>query len=123
MHDYISHNNKNRTTLQLSTSCFRFVGYRDLSDLALDYLCGNCNNTPGLTQLTELTLPKDSHVTVEGLKTLLMGLPMLTRLRHAGNLGLVFASEDFEPFHPLALKDFEQTRSLERAEDEDATGK
>ena len=95
-----------------------------MNDLALDYLCGNCNNTPGLTQLTELTLPEDSHVTVAGLKTLLMGLPMLTRLRHAGNLGLVFASEDFEPHQPLALKDFEQTRSLEkRAEDENAAGK
>ena len=28
-----------------------------MNDLALDYLCGNCNNSPGLTQLTEITLP------------------------------------------------------------------
>ena len=98
---------------------FSFLGYAELNDLAVEYLCcGDGSSSFGLTQLTDLTLPENSHVTTEGLMTILNQLQQLEKLKHSGNLGLVFSSEDFKPDRKLVLKDFEQTRSMCPSENE-----
>ena len=98
---------------------FSFLGYAELNDLAVEYLCcGEGSSSFGLTQLTDLTLPENSHVTTEGLMTILNQLQQLEKLKHSGNLGLVFSSEDFKPDRKLVLKDFEQTRSMCPSENE-----
>ena len=85
----------------------------------MEYLCcGDGSSSFGLTQLTDLTLPENSHVTTEGLMTILNQLQQLEKLKHSGNLGLVFSSEDFKPDRKLVLKDFEQTRSMCPSENE-----
>ena len=96
---------------QETLTMLNLEGYEELNDLAIDFLCG-LTDEKGLEVLTELTLPKKCHVTVNGLKVILENLKVLERLKNAGNLGLVFDDPTFMSSHPLKLMDFEQTRSL-----------
>ncbi len=63
----------------------------------LDLLAGKLEGRPGLTELTEVSLPRRSFVTWVGFRSLLEGLPKLEAVRrHPGKMGRVFEEGSVE---------------------------
>jgi hypothetical protein len=95
------------------------LGYEDLSDIVLEFLSGEHEESAGLVGLESLQLPERSYITEHGVRSLLQRLPRLRLLsfpgdtveKHScpGNLGKVFEL-DWEPmFGPcLKLENFSQ---------------
>ena len=61
------------------------VGYEDLSDIVLEFISGEHEDSPGLTRLEAITLPDKSYVTQYGVKSLLKHLPFLHTVNFPGN--------------------------------------
>ena len=67
----------------LKTLCL--LGYEDLSDIVLEFISGEHEDSPGLIRLEALTLPDKSYVTEYGVKSLLKHLPVLHTINFPGN--------------------------------------
>ena len=80
-------------------------GFNDVNDLVLEYIAGQTeqNSNRGLQNLTEISLPKKSFVTSEGVKVLLENLPNLEIIRHLGMMGKIF-EEGLQPKFGKTLK-------------------
>ena len=61
------------------------LGYEDLSDIVLEFISGEHEDSPGLARLESLTLPHKSFVTQYGVRSLLKHLPLLHTVNFPGN--------------------------------------
>ena len=60
------------------------LGYEELSDIVLEFISGEHEDSPGLSRLESITLPDKSFLTPEGVRSLLRHLPLLHTVNFPG---------------------------------------
>ena len=61
------------------------LGYEDLSDIVLEFISGEHEQSTGLRSLEVLQLPERSYITEQGVRSLLQHLPLLRLLSFPGD--------------------------------------